>query len=98
MPNLALFKGFAKRMFSHFFLTGEIRDWMILTSMAYTYDYWLVLLSGLVAIFASVTTFYLIGNVKAAADKPVGIAWLAASTVTMGSGIWSMHFIAMLAM
>ncbi|MBC8242415.1 MAG: PAS domain S-box protein, partial [Alphaproteobacteria bacterium] len=85
-------------MFSDIFFTGETRDWMIQTSMAYTYDYWLVLLSGLVAIFASVTTFYLIGNVKAAADKPVGIAWLAAGAVTMGGGIWSMHFIAMLAM
>jgi NO-binding membrane sensor protein with MHYT domain len=61
-----------------------------------TYDPYLVALSILVAALASYTALDLGGRVAAAR----GLArrmWLAAAAITMGGGIWSMHFVAMLA-
>jgi NO-binding membrane sensor protein with MHYT domain len=61
-----------------------------------TYDPYLVALSILVAAFASYTALDLGGRVAAARGLARGV-WLAAAAITMGGGIWSMHFIAMLA-
>ncbi len=61
-----------------------------------THDPYLVALSILVASFASYTALDLGGHVGAAR----GLArrmWLVAAAITMGGGIWSMHFVAMLA-
>src|ERR1700720_3987884 len=61
-----------------------------------TYDPFLVALSILVAIFASYTALDLSGHV----EPTHGFArrvWLVAAALTMGGGIWSMHFVAMLA-
>jgi NO-binding membrane sensor protein with MHYT domain len=61
-----------------------------------THDPFLVALSILVACFASYTALDLSDHV-ATARGPARHAWLAATAVTMGGGIWSMHFVAMLA-
>jgi NO-binding membrane sensor protein with MHYT domain len=61
-----------------------------------THDPYLVALSILVASFASYTALDLGGHV-AVARGPARRVWLAAAAVTMGGGIWSMHFIGMLA-
>jgi NO-binding membrane sensor protein with MHYT domain len=61
-----------------------------------TYDPYLVALSILVAGFASYTALDLGGRV-ALAQGPTHRIWLAAAALTMGGGIWSMHFVAMLA-
>ena len=61
-----------------------------------TYDPYLVALSILVAGFASYTALDLGGRV-ALAQGPTRRIWLAAAALTMGGGIWSMHFVAMLA-
>jgi NO-binding membrane sensor protein with MHYT domain len=61
-----------------------------------TYDPYLVALSILVACFASYTALDLGGRV-ALAQGPTHRIWLAAAALTMGGGIWSMHFVAMLA-
>jgi NO-binding membrane sensor protein with MHYT domain len=61
-----------------------------------TYDPYLVALSILVAGFASYTALDLGGNV-ALAQGPTHRIWLAAAALTLGGGIWSMHFVAMLA-
>jgi NO-binding membrane sensor protein with MHYT domain len=61
-----------------------------------THHPYLVTLSILVAAFASYTALDLGGHVAAAR----GVArrlWLVAAAVVMGGGIWSMHFVAMLA-
>ncbi len=84
-------------MFSKIFLTGETSDWLAQSSMEYSYEHWLVLLSCLVAMFASYTAFYLVTRVSAAPTWPAKAAWLVTGAVSMGGGIWSMHFIAMLA-
>jgi NO-binding membrane sensor protein with MHYT domain len=64
--------------------------------VAGTYDPYLVALSILVAAFASYTALD-IGDHVAAARGLARRAWLVAAAMTMGSGIWSMHFVAMLA-
>src|SRR6266481_2532785 len=66
---------------------------MVLTG---TYDPYLVALSVLVASFASYTALGLSGHVGAARGLARRV-WLVAAAITMGGGIWSMHFIGMLA-
>src|SRR3954451_3756148 len=61
-----------------------------------TYDPYLVALSILVACFASYTALDLSGRVPPAQGRTHRI-WLAAAALIMGGGIWSMHFVAMLA-
>ena len=61
-----------------------------------TYDPFLVALSILVATFASYTALDLSGHVGAARGLSRRV-WLMAAALTMGGGIWSMHFVAMLA-
>jgi len=60
------------------------------------HDPTLVILSILIAVFASYTALDLAGRIKTA-DGTARRIWLAASAVTLGGGIWSMHFVAMLA-
>jgi NO-binding membrane sensor protein with MHYT domain len=61
-----------------------------------TYDPFLVALSILVASFASYTALDL-GGRAVPAHRPTHPIWLAAAGLVMGGGIWSMHFVAMLA-
>ena len=61
-----------------------------------THDPYLVALSILVASFASYTALDLSGHVEAARGFARRV-WLVAAAITMGGGIWSMHFVAMLA-
>ena len=60
------------------------------------YDPYLVALSILVASFASYTALDLGGHVAAARGLARRV-WLVVAAITMGGGIWSMHFIGMLA-
>src|SRR5688572_19028072 len=64
--------------------------------MEAVYNFHLVALSLIVAIFASYTALELAGRVS----QNQGLkswAWLVGGAVSMGTGIWSMHFIGMLA-
>ncbi|HEX6495360.1 MAG TPA: EAL domain-containing protein [Acidobacteriaceae bacterium] len=61
-----------------------------------TYNPWLVLISVLVAMLASYTALDMAGRITAANGR-VARWWLAGGSLAMGSGIWSMHFIGMLA-
>jgi len=60
------------------------------------YDAGLVALSLLMAVVASYTALDLAGRVAAAKGRAASW-WLAGGSVAMGVGIWSMHFIGMLA-
>ena len=64
--------------------------------MIATYDFWMVLMSVLVAIFASYTALNLATRVTASKGDTARV-WLIGGAVSMGTGIWSMHFIGMLA-
>src|SRR5258708_30611356 len=61
------------------------------------YDYRLVTLSVVIAIFASYTALDLAGRITAATGR-VRLVWLAGGAIAMGLGIWSMHYIGMLAL
>ncbi|HET7852480.1 MAG TPA: MHYT domain-containing protein, partial [Methyloceanibacter sp.] len=61
-----------------------------------TYNPYLVALSVLVACFTSYTALDLAGRIATARGTARRI-WLATAAITLGSGIWSMHFIGMLA-
>ena len=62
-----------------------------------TYDATLVILSILIAIAASYTALDLAGRIKAASGGVASVSWLVTAALAMGGGIWSMHFVAMLA-
>lgn len=67
-----------------------------LTQIPGMYDYRLVALSVLIAIFASYAALDLSGRVMASRGS-ARLAWLPGGAVAMGSGIWSMHYTGMLA-
>jgi PAS domain S-box-containing protein len=67
-----------------------------MTSVAGIYDLHLVALSFAVACLASYTALDLAGRIRASEASARG-TWLATAAISMGGGIWSMHFIAMLA-
>ena len=64
--------------------------------MTGSYDPNFVVLSVAIAIIASYTALDLSGRVSSSSGKK-SWGWLAAGAVSMGTGIWSMHFIGMLA-
>jgi diguanylate cyclase len=61
-----------------------------------TYSYWLVVLSLLVAILASYAALDLATRITASKGRTARL-WLIGGAFSMGTGIWSMHFIGMLA-
>lgn len=65
-------------------------------AMSGSYDYRLVALSVLIAVFASFAALDLAGRTTAASGR-VRLIWLAGGAMAMGAGIWSMHYIGMLA-
>jgi hypothetical protein len=65
-------------------------------AMTGSYDYFLVALSVVIAILASYTALDLAGRVTAASGW-LRQSWLAGGAAAMGFGIWSMHYIGMLA-
>ena len=65
-------------------------------TIAAGYDYRLVLLSVVIAIYASYTALSLAGRVTASRDQ-ARLVWLVGGAIAMGTGIWSMHYTGMLA-
>ena len=64
--------------------------------MSSTLNYWLVALSLLIAIAASYAALDIAGRATAALGR-MRTAWLVGGAASMGLGIWSMHYIGMLA-
>jgi PAS domain S-box-containing protein len=81
-------------MLSEFFLAEEHK---LAMALDYSYNHWLVVLSYAVAVFAAYTAFQLLERVIAAPNRIARLNWLVTGSVSMGCGIWSMHFLAMLA-
>ena len=61
-----------------------------------SYDYRLVALSIAIAILAAYAALDLAGRVTFA-RTPIRFVWLTGGSLAMGIGIWSMHYIGMLA-
>jgi diguanylate cyclase (GGDEF)-like protein len=64
--------------------------------MVGVYNYWLVFVSLLVAILSSYTALDLTSRITASKGRAAQ-GWLLGGAFSMGTGIWSMHFIGMLA-
>jgi len=65
-------------------------------AMIDTYDYRLVVLSVLIAMLASYAALDLSGRVNSSHGR-ARYLWLSSGAIAMGIGIWSMHYIGMLA-
>src|SRR6266851_741231 len=61
-----------------------------------SYDHFLVILSAVIAILASYTSLDLAGRVTASRAW-ARLWWLSGGAISMGIGIWSMHYVGMLA-
>src|SRR5687767_2544012 len=75
------------------FLTGPIPS----NTISGHYDYGLVTLSYAVAVLTSYVALDLAGRIIFETNKRIKIFWLIGGAISMGGGIWSMHFIGMLA-
>jgi len=64
--------------------------------MTSSYDPALVVISIVIAALASYTALDLAGRITAATGRARAL-WLTAGAIAMGLGIWSMHFVGMLA-
>jgi len=62
-----------------------------------SYNGWLVFASLMVAMLASYTALDMAGRIAAANTRFSAAAWLVGGSIAMGFGIWSMHFVGMLA-
>jgi NO-binding membrane sensor protein with MHYT domain len=81
-------------MFADFFQTMPVP----VNQMLGTYDMRLVVLSYLVATFVSFIALDITGRLRDVGNSElVSLMWLIGGAVAMGAGIWSMHFIGMLA-
>jgi PAS domain S-box-containing protein len=63
-----------------------------------TYNPWLVLVSIVIAILAAFGALSISSRMAAATNRRARWSWAAAGAFSMGGGIWSMHFIGMLAL
>lgn len=62
-----------------------------------TYNFRLVALSYVIAVLASYVALDLTGQLRAEKTRRLKLFWLLGGAFAMGAGIWSMHFIGMLA-
>jgi PAS domain S-box-containing protein len=62
-----------------------------------TYNFGLVATSVAIAILAAFVAFSISGRIAAATTRWARYAWASAGAISMGGGIWSMHFVGMLA-
>ena len=63
-----------------------------------TYNLWWVTVSVLIAIFSSYAAFYASSRITRCYSTIEKLIWIVISSLTLGIGIWAMHFIAMLAL
>ena len=70
------------------------------TSLLYVgfYDPWLVLLSILIAVFATYAALDVAARIAASGGRGEAALWAGSGALAMGGGIWAMHFIGMLAL
>ena len=67
----------------------------IYSCIVHDHDYRLVVVAGIICLLASLTTFSILDQARSGAGRRS--AWLALAAFVSGTGIWSTHFIAMLA-
>src|SRR3984893_8721174 len=80
---------------SHFFPVFDRLD--PATAYPGTYNWGLVVTSVAIAILAAFVALSISGRIAAATTRWARYAWASAGAISMGGGIWSMHFVGMLA-
>lgn len=80
---------------NHFVFLETGRD--LSAALQGEYNYFLVALSIFVAVMASYTSFLLVERINITVKKSHKITWLIAGAFAFSGGVWSMHFIGMLA-
>jgi two-component system, sensor histidine kinase and response regulator len=80
---------------SHFFPVFDRLD--PATAYPGTYNLGLVVTSVAIAILAAFIALSISGRIAAATTRWARYAWASAGAISMGGGIWSMHFVGMLA-
>ena len=80
---------------NHFQFLNDSID--ISTSLQGSYDYFLVTLSILVATVAAYAALQIVDQIRSSTTNRGKWVWTCAGAFVMGSGIWSMHFVGMLA-
>ena len=68
----------------------------VLTCLEAQHDYWLVLLAGCVCLLTSLAAVNLLQRARVVEGRS-RLIWLAIAGVVTGCGVWSTHFVAMLA-
>src|SRR5467141_2505361 len=96
--NLCLLPARARSRYGAARLFRVATGWshMAAVNLIGSYNYGLVALSVLIAIFASYAALDIAGRVTAAVGSTRAV-WLLGGAGAMGTGIWSMHYIGMLA-
>ena len=82
-------------MMEHFKFLEADRD--LATALAGSYDISLVAASILISILSAYTAFLISERMRSAIQRSHCIAWLIVGTLTLGGGVWAMHFIGMVA-
>jgi diguanylate cyclase len=67
----------------------------VYTCIVHEHDFRLVILAGIICLLSAITAFSTVE--RARAGGPHSAAWLALTAFVSGTGIWSTHFVAMLA-
>jgi signal transduction histidine kinase len=67
------------------------------TCITEDHDIRLVVVAGLICLLATFTAFSLLRRALAASAPRVRLVWLGAAALVTGSGVWTTHFVAMLA-
>lgn len=80
--------------FSNWFYSGALPANAITTH----YDWYLYTLSCVIAVFASYVSLSLLNRMQSESDDRRRFYWLCGGAFTLGAGVWSMHFIGMLAL
>jgi signal transduction histidine kinase len=71
--------------------------WRVYACVAGEHDLRLVLLAGFICLFASFAAFGLTARARHAQTHRARLSWLFVTALVTGSGVWSTHFVAMLA-
>ncbi len=91
-----LIKYVPKPMFAHLnFLDPKL---LPLETLDKSYSPWLVLLSVVIAVISSYTAFGTSERIHASKQRHKQVIWTLFGAISMGVGIWAMHFIGMLAL
>lgn len=79
----------------HFTFIEADRD--LATALPGYYDLKLVLVSIFIAVLSSYTAFLISERMRSTHKRSHCIAWLTVGALTLGAGVWAMHFIGMVA-